>query len=872
MPGPLLELKFFARFSLRHFRKQWLRTLAVILGVAMGAAVFASVRLAMEASTQSMTQGMQLVAGNADQTVTGQGEQISAELTARLLAHPGVDTAVPVLERITPVQDKSSSSIRLRGTEPILESRLRREGPAALNLDMTTLNALMTRPWSLLLGKGAAEQLDLGPGQEISLLGPHGIREFFILDLLPEQGLGRLDSGFLAITDIATMQEFLADSRQDLDQGGFADRIDILLQKGPQQQNRARILAELEQLLPAGVSLGDPGQRRESVMMLIKAYQESLTLMSFVSLFVGMFLIYSLVALNAASRRREVAIIRALGGSSRLPLGIFLGEGTMLGLLGLLAALPLAYVITPRAAQMINQTIDDLFLRLPAGHLNIAPWEAGLSIVLTLAVSALAALHPALEASRASPREALAMFADKPRKGQNSVLSMLGAACLVFSLPFFLLPHWTQAVWPAYLGIFLLFAGAALQSSWLLTLTAKRLGKPLGRLATSARLACHVIRQSSLRTSIAVGGLVTALALFVALSVMIHSFQTTFMVWVENQISGDIFVTSINAETNQYRDPLPEAARIWIQERAADTGAQVLPYQIIYINNAGLPYQFELMDLQAFSETGGFLFKHGDPEQALQAAQVGQGVLVSETWATRRSKSLGDYFQANIQGIRIHKPIVGIVRDYRTRGGVVYQDRRSFIDLGGSRDWSGARLFFPGADDPQSKAAAFQGELAAQPFAPGLDITSGVGLRKLVTDIFTQTFSITALLMGITLTVAGVGAATILTIRVLERRKELNTLRALGGSRGLIRSMIFWEAAILTVVGAALGLACGFLLSVVFIEVINKQGFGWTFVYAVNWKELGLALSGLLAAALVAAMPAVAVALKDQPAAALKED
>ncbi|GAB6058322.1 FtsX-like permease family protein [Desulfonatronum parangueonense] len=887
MPQPLRFLKFFVRFSLRHAARQWARTLAVLLGVAVGAAVFASVRLAIDASAQNLSQGMDLIAGNADVVVTGQGGRIPAALTTPILSIPGIQAAVPVVERILALPDHPDITIRLRGTDLILENRLRLGSQAALDVDFSLLTELLTRPWTILLGQGAASRLGLTRGDTVTLQGPSGPQDFQIVGLIPLRGLGRAEDGFIAVTDIAVIQEFLAASPADLDMGGGADRIDIRFAPGLTSEQHAQILTDLTALLPVQATLAPPGQRRDSGMMLISAYQESLTLISFVSLFVGAFLIYSLVSLNAASRRREVAILRALGGPQRLPLAIFLGEGVMLALLGLVAALPLALLFTPRAADMISRTIDDLFLRLPSATLHLAPWEAGLTMAVTLAVAILATLHPAWEASRATPREALAMLADTPRTGQNRMLTITGLCFLAASVPLFLLPAWFSVLWPAYLGVFLLFAGTALQTPWLLSLVATRLDAVLARMparlpkwpdlklglgiAPSARLACGSLRQAGPRTSIAVGALITALALYVALSVMIHSFRTTFLIWVDNTVSGDVFVTPTNAEANEYRDTIPEEARAWMLAWAEENQGRALPYRRVYLEGDGFPYQFETMDFQAFSELGSFLFKRGDPSRALSQAALGHGVIVSETWAVRRGKKVGDHFQAVIEGIAVNAPILGIVRDYRTRGGVVYHDWQTFVDMGGDTRWEGVRLYFPLAEDPEVAAGEFRSALAVQPFAQGLDITTGASLRQLVTDIFTQTFGITALLMAIALIVAAVGVATTLAVRVLERRKELNTLRALGGSRGQVRALIYWEACLLGLVGAALGLLCGFVLSVVFIEVINKQGFGWTFAFAVNWPQLVLVLPGLLLAAILAAVPATFLALNQSPAEALRE-
>lgn len=328
MPQPLRFLKFFARFSLRHAARQWARTLAVLLGVAVGAAVFASVRLAIDASAQNLTQGMDLIAGNADVVVTGQGGRIPAALTTPILSIPGIQAAVPVVERILALPDHPDITIRLRGTDLILENRLRQGSQAALDVDFSLLTELLTRPWTILLGQGAASRLGLIRGDTVTLQGPSGPQDFHIVGLIPLRGLGRAEDGFIAVTDIAVIQEFLAAGPADLDMGGGADRIDIRFAPDLTPEQHAQILTDLAALLPARATLAPPGQRRESGMMLISAYQESLTLISFVSLFVGAFLIYSLVSLNAASRRREVAILRALGGPRRLPWPFFWARGS----------------------------------------------------------------------------------------------------------------------------------------------------------------------------------------------------------------------------------------------------------------------------------------------------------------------------------------------------------------------------------------------------------------------------------------------------------------------------------------------------------------------------------------------------------------
>jgi putative ABC transport system permease protein len=143
-------------------------------------------------------------------------------------------------------------------------------------------------------------------------------------------------------------------------------------------------------------------------------------------------------------------------------------------------------------------------------------------------------------------------------------------------------------------------------------------------------------------------------------------------------------------------------------------------------------------------------------------------------------------------------------------------------------------------------------------------------LRQAVLFIFDETFAITTVLLLIALVVAALGIATTLAVLVLQRRRQINTIRAVGGSAAQLRRMIFWEAGLIVLAGQAAGLICGFILSTLLIFVVNRQSFGWTFLYRVDWSALLTALPLIFAAALLAALPAVRLAMSMSPAALLR--
>jgi putative ABC transport system permease protein len=235
--------------------------------------------------------------------------------------------------------------------------------------------------------------------------------------------------------------------------------------------------------------------------------------------------------------------------------------------------------------------------------------------------------------------------------------------------------------------------------------------------------------------------------------------------------------------------------------------------------------------------------------------------------------SIGQRFQVGVGAHSLDLPILAVFRDYRTRGGIVYADLARFQAITGDMAWSGARFFF--SEPPEDLKEATE-RLRAEVFRccareHPIEMISGVELRKEIMEIFDQTFAVTTVLLLIALVVAGLGITTTLTVLVLERIRQLNTLAAIGAGFGQIRSMIFWEAVLMVITGETVGLVCGFLMAHLLIDVINLQSFGWTFLYVVDWKALLVSLPLILGTALVAALPAVRLVVKSSPALVLKE-
>jgi putative ABC transport system permease protein len=148
---------------------------------------------------------------------------------------------------------------------------------------------------------------------------------------------------------------------------------------------------------------------------------------------------------------------------------------------------------------------------------------------------------------------------------------------------------------------------------------------------------------------------------------------------------------------------------------------------------------------------------------------------------------------------------------------------------------------------------------------------SGSKLRLSILRIFDETFTITTVLLLISLVVAALGITTTLAVLVLERTNQLNTLYVVGASFKQIRSVIFWEAVFMVIAGEAAGLLCGLILSHLLVFVINRQSFGWTFIYGLDWKSLSFSLPLIVMTALLATLPAIRFVFREPPATLLRE-
>ncbi len=125
--------------------------------------------------------------------------------------------------------------------------------------------------------------------------------------------------------------------------------------------------------------------------------------MAILAAIVGSVGLMSTMSINVVERAREIGVMRAVGATSPIIVGIFIIEGVLVGWLSWLIAIPLSYP----GALLFNNLVSQTLFKMPLDFVYSGEAIILWGIIVT-GLSAIASLWPALSATQVSVREALA--------------------------------------------------------------------------------------------------------------------------------------------------------------------------------------------------------------------------------------------------------------------------------------------------------------------------------------------------------------------------------------------------------------------------------------------------------------------------------
>src|SRR5260221_9726469 len=601
---------------------------------------------------------------------------------------------------------------------------------------------------------------------------------------------------------------------------------------------------------------------------MLAAFRWNLKLLSYIALIVGAFLIYNTISVSVVRRRAEIGIARALGASRMEVLLAFTGEAAVLGLAGAAIGVPLGRVMASGAVRLMGATVDALYVSSRPGPIELSATSIFMALLGGIGVAIIAAYTPAREAAQVPPIQAMARGCREFLVRVHSSRDLLIAIALAAAAG-------AAAKTPAvggkplfgYLATLLAIAAGTLAIPSFVRVVINVSGATFKRTGVAALLASRSLLGSLRRTSVLVGALATAVAMMTAVGIMVGSFRTTVIQWMEGEVPAAFYLRPAG---NPSVDRHPTISAALADKLATLPGVEAVhrlrAYQVSF---DGVPTTVAAADLRESRKRGRSDFFSGRPaEEVWQELRSGDAVVVSEPFTYKHNVKQGDMITLPLGTSLVKFRIADVYYDYGSERGFILMDRSAMKKYLPDDAPSNLAVYVKDGADRSAVRRAI--EQAAADYR--VLIFSNADLRKQAIIIFDKTFAITYALEAVAVLVAVMGVAGALLALVIDRKRELGLLRFLGASRVQIRRMILAEAALLGLLANAAGLLLGFALSLILIFVINKQSFGWTIRFHWPLAILAGAISLIFAATVLAGFYPARIAVQLNPIEVVHEE
>ena len=386
-----------------HVRQWPLRTLLTILGVALGVSASVAVRTANVDVLRSFEQAVLTVVGPTTLEVSGGETGLDEQVIMQVRTIAGVTSASPVILQ-TAVRMRGEhvdQAVQVVGLDLLAESNTRGFHMSQPSTESQLMG--MIQPQAVFLGAQLATEWNLSVDDQIDLLLGSRRLTCRVTGIL-RNGSDRPSSWErMAVMDIAAAQITFG-------MVGKLDRIDVVTDE---QKTVDEVAQDLRAVLPPYLTVERPANRTRQVEQMVRAFRLNLTVLSWVGLLVGMFLIYNTMAFAVAQRRREIGIYRAIGMTQSRVAVLFLMEAGFFGLLGGIAGSTTGMVLAQELVALLSRTISDLYVPVGAGEGGLFQtgqfWSMMLEgIVIGCVMSMIGAVGPSLDASRTATVRALA--------------------------------------------------------------------------------------------------------------------------------------------------------------------------------------------------------------------------------------------------------------------------------------------------------------------------------------------------------------------------------------------------------------------------------------------------------------------------------
>jgi putative ABC transport system permease protein len=530
-----------------------------------------------------------------------------------------------------------------------------------------------------------------------------------------------------------------------------------------------------------------------------------------VALGVGIIIIFLTFQIVVAQRMREMALLRALGGSRRQVLSQVLMESVLTGLI----ASAIGVILGIGLAIGLRALLNAFGFGLPTTTMQIPASAIIVGLIAGTVVTVLSAIVPAVQASRIPPVAALRDTAIE-RKPNVALRLTIGVIVMGFigvgSLFYGLFGHPDSAIRFVGIGALAIFIGAFILGPLFAAPFSRLIASPLPRIkGMTGTLARENAARNPKRTAYTATTLLIGVALVGFITIFAASAKKSIGHAVDSQFKTDYIITSGGG----FGPPKPISTKL-----AADIKKlpEIQSASGVALGDAGINGS----RTQLFSV---------DPHAAAQMLDydpvagsfdsLTDGIAVSKKQADDHHWKLGD--KIPITFVKTHTVPLQVQFIFKANAFGDYYVSNDTYDKNYDQ-----HLDFVVIAKLKPGVSAEQGTKALTPLVdryPTADLKDNAQYKAdQEAQINTLVLFVYVLLL-LALFIALLGIANTLSLSIYERTHELGLLRAVGMARSQVRSAIRWESVIIALLGSINGLGIGLLFGWSLVRALKPQGF-----------------------------------------------
>ena len=532
-----------------------------------------------------------------------------------------------------------------------------------------------------------------------------------------------------------------------------------------------------------------------------------LLVFAIVSLLVGSFIIFNTFSIIVAQRGRELALLRAIGAARNQVLGSVLFEAVLVGIF----ASAIGFLGGVFLASGLKALLGALGVDIPAGGIVIPASALIWSFVTGMVVTIVAAIFPALRASRIPPIAAMRdVSIDRSNSSRTRIVlgllvTLLGAGLLALGL----FGNGSNGLAQVGLGIGVVFLGVAVLGPTIAAPLSRLIGAPIRKVKgiTGALAQENAVRNPK-RTSATAAALMIGVALVGLITIFAASARTSINAAIDRSMKADYVVNSSGFGTGSIpvvaEDQLRTVPNVKSVSGVRTTQAKIKG-SVDFLWAADPAKINSLFDLQP---TAGNLSKLSPT-----------GIAVLDSVASDNNLKMGDK-------VKVVFPSTG-AQEFTVE---------SIFSQAGFANWVvGLDAFeknVPDQFDNQIYVKTSNGVTPANTAAlkkvvadyPGPKLETREQFKQTQVNQVNQLLNLIYVLLFFAIVIALFGIANTLGLSIIERTHELGLLRAVGMTRRQLRSSVRWESVIIALLGTFLGLVIGVVFAWALVHALADQG------------------------------------------------